>query len=130
MENTEHIKYWLDSAIHDLDAAESLFKNKKYDWCLFIGHLVLEKTLKAIYVLKNPETMPPKVHNLVRISEYCGLDLTEEQRYFFDEINDFNIEARYPSYKFDFYQLCTKEFTEKYFELIKETHKWLLSQLK
>jgi hypothetical protein len=35
------------------DVAETLFQNEKYDWCLFIAHLVLEKTLKAFYVLVN-----------------------------------------------------------------------------
>jgi HEPN domain-containing protein len=42
-----HVRYWLDSAAHDLDVAESLFQNAKYDWCLFLAHLVLEKILKA-----------------------------------------------------------------------------------
>ena len=44
------IEYWVDSAVHDLDVAETLFKSGKYDWCLFIAHLVLEKMLKALYV--------------------------------------------------------------------------------
>ncbi len=41
------ISYWVDSANHDLDVAATLFQNKKYDWCLYIGHLVLEKKLKT-----------------------------------------------------------------------------------
>ena len=40
MTKEEHIAYWLKSAEHDLNAAESLFQSGKYDWCLFIGHLV------------------------------------------------------------------------------------------
>ncbi|MBU1262965.1 HEPN domain-containing protein [bacterium] len=36
-----------------MDVAETLFQNKKYDWCLFIGHLVLEKILKAFYVSRS-----------------------------------------------------------------------------
>jgi len=43
----EHVNYWLDSAKNDLGAANQLFLSAKYDWCLFIGHLVVEKTLKA-----------------------------------------------------------------------------------
>jgi HEPN domain-containing protein len=35
MKIDEHIKYWLNSADHDLDAAESLFAAGKFDWCLF-----------------------------------------------------------------------------------------------
>ena len=37
-----HIDYWLNSANHNLDVAETLFQNEKYDWCRFIAHLVLE----------------------------------------------------------------------------------------
>jgi HEPN domain-containing protein len=53
MTKQEHIDYWLKSAEHDLKTAQSLFKSGKYDWCLFIGHLVLEKTLKALFVNAN-----------------------------------------------------------------------------
>ena len=41
----KHVEYWVETAEHDLPVAESLFKNGHYDWCLFIGHLVLEKML-------------------------------------------------------------------------------------
>jgi len=33
-----------------------------------------------------------------------ALELTEEQKYFLDEVNDFNLEIRYPDYKFEFYK--------------------------
>jgi len=46
MKIDEHLKYWLNSADHHLDTAESLLSAGKYDWCLFLGHLVLEKGLK------------------------------------------------------------------------------------
>jgi HEPN domain-containing protein len=52
MDVQEHVDYWLESAKNDLGAAEQLFLSAKYDWCLFIGHLVLEKTLKAYFVYK------------------------------------------------------------------------------
>jgi len=68
----KHIKYWIDSAEHDLDVAESLFANAKYDWCLFIAHLVLEKTMKALYV-KHKNDFPPRTHDLVRLSKYVDL---------------------------------------------------------
>ena len=47
MEPKEHIEYWLKSAGHDLESAETLFEQKRYDWCLFLGHLVIENMLKA-----------------------------------------------------------------------------------
>ena len=126
----EHIEYWLQSAEHDLDTAESLFQSKKYDWCLFLGHLVLEKTFKAIFVKNNNNEMPPKTHNLVRLAKVSEVTLSEESEVFLDEVNDFNLESRYPDHKLEFYKRCTKEYTDKYFKRIKEFYKWLKSQLK
>ena len=112
-----------------MDVAETLFRNQKYDWCLFIGHLVIEKTLKAFYV-RDKREIPPKIHNLVKLAENTKLSLTEDQLVFLADINDFNIETRYPDAKFSFYKTCTKEFTKGQFSMIKEMYKWLLSQMK
>ncbi|MBI5874933.1 MAG: HEPN domain-containing protein [Deltaproteobacteria bacterium] len=129
MDIKQNIAYWVESAAHDLEVAETLFKNQKYDWCLFVGHLVLEKILKAFYVRDRKEA-PPWIHNLVRLAENTKLSLTEGQLLFLADINDFNIESRYPDYKFTFYKTCTKEFTEKQFSKMKEMYQWLLSQMK
>jgi HEPN domain-containing protein len=126
----EHIRYWLESAEHDLDTAESLFAAGKYDWCLFIGHLVLEKAVKAVYVNENDNALPPKTHDLVRIAESTALTVTDEMKSFLDEVNDFNLETRYPEYKQEFYKRCDKEFAESYFNRIKECYIWLKSALK
>ena len=102
MKIKDHIKYWLDGAEHDWDAAKSLFSSGKYDWCLFIGHLVLEKTLKALFIQDNNNQLPPKTHNLVKLARHTNINMTEEQEIFLDEVNDFNLEARYPQYKSEF----------------------------
>ncbi len=125
----EQVKYWLKSAEHDLEAAEALYEKGKYDWCLFLGHLVLEKILKAFYVRDNQE-LPPKIHKLDLIASKTQLALTQEQVDFLREINDFNLEVRYPDEKLVFYKLCTKEFSEKYFNAIKDFYQCLLTKLK
>lgn len=128
MQKKYYIDYWLESAAHDLDVAETLFQNKKYDWCLFIGHLVIEKVLKAHYT-KHTGEFPPRIHNLLKLAEETPLPLTDEQKILLSDINRFNIETRYPDYKKTFYKLCTKEFTEEYLAKIKEMHAWLLLQI-
>jgi len=130
MKIEDHIQYWLDSAAHDWDTAESLFSTGKHDWCLFIGHLVLEKILKAIFVQDNDNKLPPKTHNLIKLAENTHIDLTEEQKIFLDEVNDFNLEVRYPQFKNAFHKKCTQPFTERYFKQIESTVKWLKSQIK
>ena len=130
MKIKEHIQYWLDSAEHDWDAAENLFASGKYDWCLFIGHLVLEKILKALFVQDNNNQLPPKTHNLIKLAERTELELSEEQIIFLDEVNDFNIETRYPQYKNEFYKRCNIEFAENYHLKIEAMAEWLRSQIR
>ena len=129
MNKRNHIEYWINSADSDLTAAEALFESAKYDWCLFIAHLVLEKALKANFVSTNDNKNPPRIHNLVKLAELSFLKLSVEEKLFLDEVNDFNIATRYPDYKQKFHNICTKDFTEKYFLRIKEFFKWLKSQL-
>ena len=129
MKLEEHIKYWVESSSHDLEVAESLFDNSKYDYCLFFGHLLLEKTLKALFVKNNSGKLPPKTHNLVRLAEVSNIDITDDQKIFLDEVNEFNLETRYPDFKFEFYKRCTKEYAEEYLLQIKEINRWLLSQI-
>ena len=130
MKIEEHIKYWVESADHDLDSAESLFAAGKYDWSLFIGHLVLEKILKALYVQDNQNQLPPKTHNLVKLAENTNIVLSADQNFFLDEVNDFNLEVRYPEYRREFYKKCTNDFAEPYFVRIKEMFQWIKSHLK
>ena len=127
MKKKDHIAYWLKSAEQDLAVVESLFQAKQYSWCLFVGHLVLEKTLKAIFVDKVSNEIPPKTHNLLKIAELAQINLSWEQKILLDEINDFNLEARYPDYKFAFYKRCTMDYTKKYLKHIKEQYKWFRS---
>jgi HEPN domain-containing protein len=130
MTKEEHITYWCESAQHDLEAAESMFESGRYDWCLFVAHLALEKIIKAIFVDRNDNNIPPKIHNLVRLAELSKIELSDEQKFILDKINDFNIQARYPDYKLEFYKRCTKEYTTEYFDKIKEFYRWFKSRLK
>jgi len=74
--------------------------------------------------------MPPKTHNLVKLAEKTTIPLDDELKLFLDEVNDFNLEVRYPEYRQEFYKSCTKEFAEEYFDKIKEQYKWIKSLLK
>lgn len=130
MTKEEHINYWLESAEHDLETSDTLFVAEKYDWSLFIGHLVLEKLLKAIYVKNNENKIPPKLHNLVRLAELSLIEIDEERKILLDKVNDFNLEVRYPEYKNELYKTCTMEFAEENRNHIKELYQWLKSRIK
>ncbi|MFC2130908.1 HEPN domain-containing protein [Bacteroidota bacterium] len=123
----EHIKFWLDSAEDDLESATINYESNRYNWCLFIGHLALEKALKANFVRVNENKVPPKIHDLIKLSALSNIELDEETKQFFYILNKFNLEARYPEYKSDMSKIATKEFTSETFNKIKEKFKWLKS---
>jgi HEPN domain-containing protein len=83
-----------------LEVAESLFTNGHYLHCLYFGHLILEKALKGYWVYKN-KTTPPKIHDLLKLALKTSINLPESNLRFLDELNKFNIEARYPEYKLE-----------------------------
>ena len=41
------VGYWIETSDDDYKTMVNLFRTKEYHWALFIGHLVLEKLLKA-----------------------------------------------------------------------------------
>jgi HEPN domain-containing protein len=129
MDRFQVVSYWLNSAQHDFEVAETLFKNAKYDWCLFIGHLVLEKTLKAFY-FKQYGSVPPRTHDLIRLADKVKIQFDEETIEFLDGVNTFHIAARYPDEKMKFYRMCTLEFTEEQFRRIKEIYQCLLEKIR
>ena len=80
---------------------------------LFIGHLVLEKVLKALYIKNNRNQVPPKIHNLVKLAEISHLEPDSERALILDRINDFNIEVRLSSStEMNFIKHAQKEYAE------------------
>ena len=126
MDKSELIKYWIDTSEQDYNTMLNLYKSKDYHWSLFLGHLVIEKLLKAIFVM-NVDKNPPRVHDLLRLADISEIKTTEEQKDTLDLITTFNISARYPDYKRNFYKKCNQEFTSSNIEKIKELRIWLLS---
>ncbi len=129
MTKEEQIDYWIHSADDDFEVAETLLLARKNLWCLFICHLVIEKTLKAHYVNVFDES-PPKIHNLLNLASKVKFDLNEVQNSLLDDLNIFQISARYPDYKERLNKTCTNEFTNDFFQKVKEIFEWMKSQLK
>jgi len=123
------VKYWKDTAAHDYETMVSLYNSKRYSDCLFFGHIVLEKILKAL-VVKRTKRQTPLIHDLVRLQEIAGLNLDERIVESLDQINEFNIRARYPDYKTEFYKRCDKKYADRYLSSIKEIYSALCRKLK
>ena len=122
------IEYWRESADRDYKTMQNLVASNDYHWALFMGHLVLEKILKALYVKRKKEQAVFS-HDLLRLTNNIDLSLTNEKEDWLDTITSFNINARYDNYKQHFYKICTKEYTEKWINRIAELRTWLINQL-
>jgi len=128
MTKEEKVAYWITTANQDWSVAGHLFEKQDYPYALFLGHLTVEKLLKAIFVNRHNE-MPPFTHRLPYLAEKSALVLSPEQLELLEIITDFNLEARYPDEKFSFHRKCTWEFTENYLRRIEELREWLLWQI-
>ncbi len=64
MEKQNRVRFWLKSADEAMEVMEWLFRGKKYADSLFYGQLVLEKTIKALFISRTDKS-PPFVHDLV-----------------------------------------------------------------
>jgi len=70
--------YWIGSSESNYSTMQNLYRSKDYDWALFVGHLVLEKLMKALYV-KLLKKHPPYIHDLLRLADKMSLEVTHEQ---------------------------------------------------
>jgi HEPN domain-containing protein len=124
MTEKEKINYWIKSSDIDFRAVNNLYNSGDYSWALFVGHLVIEKSLKGLYQKIKGEAAP-YIHDLVRLAEYANLNLKEEQKSILDDITSFNIATRYSDQKFAFYKKATKDYAALYLDNIKEMREWM-----
>ena len=91
----KQIAHWRNGAEEDWSVAQELIERGRIRHGLFFAHLALEKMLKAHYCRATGE-LAPLINNLVRLADRAGLKFDEEQIDLLAEVNEFNIEGRYP----------------------------------
>jgi len=127
MTSTDIAEFWKKTAQEDWDTAQALFEISRFHHALFFCQLALEKILKGLVYAKT-KTHPLPIHQLVKLTKQAGLTLTNIQQQQLEEITSWNIEARYDSYKREFYQKATKEFTFQWMKVAKELFLWIKNQ--
>ena len=123
--NTEFIiQHWVTMSDNDYDAMMDLYRSKRYNWTLFLGHLVIEKLLKACYVRHNNEH-PILSHNLLKLALKSGIVVNDELQLQLDAITAFNMNARYDDVKLSFYKKYTPEYTTYWLNQIQTLRLWI-----
>jgi len=127
--NEELIKHWHDSSDENFDIMMYLFTGGKYTFALYVGHLVLEKLFKALYIKVTQDPIPPYIHNLNILAQRCNLEISPDIIEKLGIINSFNTETRYEDIKREIYARCTKEYTTEQIDIIKGAREWLKTEL-
>jgi HEPN domain-containing protein len=97
MDIQKQIEYWCTSSDEDWEVAAKLVKDGSIRHGLFFAHLALEKRLKAL-VCQNTQDIAPRIHNLPRLCQVAGLTLKPDHTDILADMNQFNIEGRYPEF--------------------------------
>jgi HEPN domain-containing protein len=121
----EHIAYWQDGAKDDWESAGQLIEGGKIRQGMFFAHLALEKLLKA-HVCRKTGKLAPRIHNLVRLAEIAGLQLKPHDIDTLAEMNEFNLEGRYPV---TFVPPPTKSESIEFMKKAKGIFEWLTQKL-
>lgn len=124
MDVKRQVEYWRSGSVEDFAAADSL-AGQHPRHALFLGHLALEKALKA-HVTRNTGGVPPRIHDLLRLAELAGLTVAPEQRTFLARFQQYCLAGRYPDM-----QRGQPEPAAVAADLAhaREMHTWLLSLL-
>ena len=96
----DKVEYWLGLCDEDMKTARLLLKGERLLHMAFFCHQITEKALKAAVANITGET-PPKIHDLIKLAAKSNIygRLSERQLSFLEELDPFDIEARYPDYK-------------------------------
>jgi HEPN domain-containing protein len=125
MDVDKQIEYWTTGSAEDLGAARILLEQGYTRQGLFFAHLALEKMLKA-HVVRAKQEVPPRIHNLVRLTQLAGLNLDDERERFLRRFDAHQLEGRYP----DSQQVMIDPARAKQqLQKATETVQWLKAQL-
>ena len=129
MDKEKQRNYWRTASTMDWQTANDIYQSdKNYHYCLFICHLTIEKLLKA-FIVEKTNTFPPKSHNLTRLAELAEIDVSADQIRLLEELNQFQLDTRYPDEKFSLYKKATKDYTAERIKKVSELRQWLLNLL-
>ena len=120
--------HWITTSDIDYKTMMNLYNSKDYHWSLFIGHIVIERLLKAV-IVKATNNHAAFTHDLRRLAKLSQMEFEPEHFAWFDTITTFNMNARYDSYKQAFYKKCTSGFTTIWISNIKELRIWIKQKL-
>ncbi|RLD43101.1 MAG: hypothetical protein DRI86_10570 [Bacteroidetes bacterium] len=95
MSTKDRTKDWQYESIADLKSAKIYINKSRIIHGLFLCHLVIEKSLKAI-IINISGKAAPKSHDIYQLSKKANYTFTDKDNAFVDSIIKYKIQGRYP----------------------------------
>ena len=124
----DSIGEWVTISEYDLKTAKAMLIADRYLYVAFMSQQAIEKLLKAIYV-QNVKELPPRTHNLLYLVHKLALNISEEHKKVFSQLNQYYIESRYPGERVRLAQEMNKAQAEGIYNSTKEAWECLKKQL-
>jgi len=75
--------YWIARSDKDFDTMIHLYDSRDYHWSLFIGHIVIERLLKAC-VVRSTKKHAPFTHDLTKLADLSGRGVSGLVGYYYN----------------------------------------------
>ena len=115
-------KNWLEMVEYDITTARQMFKTGRYVYVIFMCHLAIEKSLKAV-ACEETNKVPPRTHDLIYLINLSQVKLTDALLDFVGMLNNAAVVTRYPEdlskLVSSYPEQVTKEYLDKTQEVIK-----------
>ena len=105
-----------------------MFKAKRFVYVIFMCHLSVEKSLKAI-VADKINKVPPKTHDLFLLVKLAGLDIADAHKTIISHLKEASVPTRYPEDISRLIKDYNKNVADRYLTQVKALLKWLKTQL-
>jgi HEPN domain-containing protein len=119
---------WLRQSDYDMDTADYMYRGHRYFYAVFMCHLAIEKSLKALYY-ERLHQIPPKTHSLIYLLNQVGVKPPEEHGRFIVKLSEASIPTRYPEDLDRLQQEYTEHIVKELLAKGKEVIGWIRQQL-
>ena len=128
MDKIKSSQEWSRQAEYDMETAIAMLDSRRYIYCVFMCHLSIEKSLKALYAKKLGKN-PSKTHNLVYLAQSLHLDLPEKIKEFLEILDSVSVPTRYPEELEKLIKEYTENKTKNILDESREASRWLKQKL-
>lgn len=119
---------WFNQAEYDMETAQIMFDSRRYIYTVFMVHLAIEKSLKALIVERTGQT-PPRIHNLVTLLKESNAHLPDTQMKFLVRLSLAGVTTRYPEDLNKALEEYTEQVAKEYVVNAREVVKCLKQQV-